>query len=193
MSKWSNSELALIGLAAEGLGYGYQMEQAIEARGMREWTEIGFSSIYYALNLLERDGWLDSRLQEGRGKPGRRIYSLTPAGREQYRAEVLQRLSQARPHSGDFDLALANLPALEPDGRAEMAAALEDRCRRLAEKMAQVEAKWEAAGRGRAPYFVEAVFDHGLAAMRAELAWLEGFLKEIQQNQSDTQKKNQTT
>ncbi len=179
MSEWTNNELAIVGLAAEGLGYGYQMEQAIEARGMREWTEIGFSSIYYALNRLERAGWLRSRRTEGQGKPGRRVYTLTPAGWEKYRAEVQERLAEARPHSGDFDLALANLPALEPDGRAEMTAALAERSRRLSEKIAGVEAKWVAAGRGHIPYFVDAVFDHGLAAMRAELVWLEGFIKTI--------------
>ena len=188
MSDWTNSELAIIGLAAEGLGYGYQMEQAIEARGMREWTEIGFSSSYYALNRLERGGWLESGRTEGRGKPGRRVYTLTPAGWEKYRAEVLERLAEARPHSGDFDLALANLPALEPDGRAEMAEALAVRRRRLLEKIAGVEAKWEAAGRGHIPYFVDAVFDHGLAAMRAEAAWLERFIKTTTEYTEHTEK-----
>jgi DNA-binding PadR family transcriptional regulator len=189
MSEWTNSELAIIGLAAEGLGYGYQMEQAIKARGMREWTEIGFSSIYYALNRMEQAGWLCSQRTEGRGKPGRRIYTLTSAGLEKYRAEVLERLANDRPHTGDFDLALANLPALEPDGRAEVAGALAERRRRLAEKIVEVEAKWEATGRGHIPYFVDAVFDHGLAAMRAELTWLDQFGKNISQNTQNTQKR----
>jgi DNA-binding PadR family transcriptional regulator len=176
MTELTNSELSLIGLVAEGLGYGYQIEGALEARGMREWTEIGFSSIYYTLNRLEGAGWLASRRTESGARPGRRVYELTPAGREVYRAEVLERLSNDRPHSSDFDLALANLPAVEPDGRPLLTAALEKRRRRLSEKIAEVEAKWQAAGRGHLPYFVDAVFDHGLAQMRAELTWLDRFI-----------------
>ncbi|MHC1781415.1 MAG: helix-turn-helix transcriptional regulator [Anaerolineaceae bacterium] len=177
MIEITNSELSLIGLVAEGLGYGYQIEGALEARGMREWTEIGFSSIYYSLNRLEAAGWLRSERTEGGARPGRRVYELTPAGREIYRSEVLERLSNDRPHSSDFDLALANLPALEPDGRPLLIEALGKRRRRLEEKIAEVEAKWQAAGRGHIPFFVDAVFDHGLAQMHAELAWLDRFIK----------------
>ena len=60
METLTNSELAILGLVAEHPRYGYQVEQDIAARGMREWTEIGFSSIYYVLNKLEAAGWLAS-------------------------------------------------------------------------------------------------------------------------------------
>lgn len=190
MSEWTNSELALIGLAAEGLGYGYQIEQAIEARGMREWTEIGFSSIYYALNRLEQGGWLSSERTEGQGRPGRRVYALTPAGWEKYRAEVLERLAQDRPHSSDFDLALANLPALEPDGRGLLVEALKSRRARLAGKIAEVEGKWRVLGPGRIPYFVDAVFSHGLEQMRAELAWLDPFIDKTTEYTEHTETDN---
>ena len=49
----TNPELAILSLIAEKPRHGYDIEQVIEARGMREWTEIGFSSIYYLLNKLE--------------------------------------------------------------------------------------------------------------------------------------------
>jgi DNA-binding PadR family transcriptional regulator len=176
MAELTNSELALIGLTAEGPKYGYEIEGAIEARGMREWTEIGFSSIYYALNRLESAGLLASRRTESGMRPGRRIYELTPAGWQSYRAEVLRRLSDDRPRTSDFDLALANLTALEPDGQGLVRQALEARRRRLAGKLAEVEAKWTADGRGHLSPGVEALFDHTLMQLRAELAWLDGFL-----------------
>jgi len=52
---------------AEQPKHGYQIEQDITTRGMREWTEIGFSSIYYVLNKLEADSWLAS--QPGEAQP----------------------------------------------------------------------------------------------------------------------------
>ena len=50
----TNAELAILSLIGESPRHGYEIEQVIEARGMREWTEIGFSSIYYLLKKLEK-------------------------------------------------------------------------------------------------------------------------------------------
>lgn len=57
----NNKELALLGLLAEGPKYGYQLEENIAARGMRAWTEIGFSSIYHLLNKLAEQEWVLDR------------------------------------------------------------------------------------------------------------------------------------
>jgi DNA-binding PadR family transcriptional regulator len=54
----TNAELAVLSLIAEQPRHGYDIEQIIEARGMRDWTEIGFSSIYYLLNKLEEAGMI---------------------------------------------------------------------------------------------------------------------------------------
>ena len=43
----TNAELVVLSLIAEKPRHGYEIEVVIEARGMREWTEVGFSSIYY--------------------------------------------------------------------------------------------------------------------------------------------------
>ncbi|MGD8625667.1 MAG: helix-turn-helix transcriptional regulator, partial [Anaerolineae bacterium] len=45
----TNAELAILTLVAEAPHHGYEIEQIIQERGMREWTEVGFSSIYYLL------------------------------------------------------------------------------------------------------------------------------------------------
>ena len=85
----TQSELALLSLLAEQPYHGYELEHVIEARGMREWTEIGFSSIYYLLKKLEGDGWIESRLEEGGRGPARKVYAITSGGREQLRAAIL--------------------------------------------------------------------------------------------------------
>ena len=43
----TNAEFAILSLIFELPRHGYEIEKTIEKRGMREWTEIGFSSIYY--------------------------------------------------------------------------------------------------------------------------------------------------
>ena len=49
----TDAELLTLGLVAEMPRHGYQLEQVIEQRTMREWTQIGFSSIYFVLGKLE--------------------------------------------------------------------------------------------------------------------------------------------
>ena len=50
----TDNELLVLGLVAEMPRHGYELEQLIDRRGMREWTQIGFSSIYFVLGKLER-------------------------------------------------------------------------------------------------------------------------------------------
>jgi len=77
----TNAELAILSLISETPRHGYEIEQIIEKRGMREWTEIGFSSIYYLLNKLEKAGQVESQLipTQGRGS-ARRVYQITAGG-----------------------------------------------------------------------------------------------------------------
>ena len=50
----TEAELAVLSLLIETPRHRYQIEQVIEERGMREWTAVGFSSIYYLLRKLEK-------------------------------------------------------------------------------------------------------------------------------------------
>ena len=58
----TNAKLAISSLIAEEPRRDYDIEQIIEARGMREWTEIGFSAIYSLLKKLETAGLVEGRL-----------------------------------------------------------------------------------------------------------------------------------
>ena len=55
MSNLTLSEQLLLGILAEKDYHGYDIEKVIKERGMRQWTGIGFSSIYYLLNRLEQN------------------------------------------------------------------------------------------------------------------------------------------
>ena len=56
MKRLTDAELLLLGLVAEMPRHGYELDQVIQQRGMREWTQIGFSSIYFVLGKLEKLG-----------------------------------------------------------------------------------------------------------------------------------------
>ncbi|MDX5348828.1 MAG: PadR family transcriptional regulator, partial [Hymenobacteraceae bacterium] len=66
----------------------------IETRNMRDWTEIGFSSIYHILNRLEKNDYLAACLEpsEGRG-PARKVYEVTEHGRAAWHRATIEVLS----------------------------------------------------------------------------------------------------
>src|SRR5262250_2047263 len=92
----TDAELTLLSLVAESPRYGYEIQQVIDERGLREWLTIGFSSLYYILNKLERQNMLVGQLQpDGRG-PARKVYSITEAGRGILQTAVSDLLRQPR-------------------------------------------------------------------------------------------------
>ena len=77
----TNAELAILGLIVEQPRHGYEVEQVIDERGMRDWTEVGFSSIYFLLNKLEKAGSILSHIEPAAGRgPSRKVYHPTQKG-----------------------------------------------------------------------------------------------------------------
>ncbi len=166
----TNAELALLSLLAEQPRYGYEIEQLIEQRGMREWTELGFSSIYYLLKKLARQGRLKGRRVAGTDAPSRVIYSLTVAGASALRRAVVSALATPARTPPSFLLGLSNLPAVPP--RQSRVA--------LGRYLARLKARGErlkAQRRAQAPLpdFVDAMFSYSLALTRAETVWVRQF------------------
>ena len=64
----TDAELVLLGLLAEQPRHGYQLEAVVAERGVREWTALGFSSIYYLLNKLEPHGLVTSERPDTQAK-----------------------------------------------------------------------------------------------------------------------------
>jgi DNA-binding PadR family transcriptional regulator len=173
----TNKELAILGLISEAPKYGYQIEQDIEARGMREWTEIGFSSIYYVLNKLEKKGLLSSKIHTDGKRPARRIYELTPKGMEMFSRNIRERLSNPRPYSGDLDLGLANQPALP---LPQVVTALMTHRDTLAGQITRVQEKWAHDSQPHLPDYVHALFEHSTSLMQAEFDWLESYIRQLE-------------
>jgi DNA-binding PadR family transcriptional regulator len=175
MTTLTNAELAILSLVTEKPRHGYEMEQVIEGRGMREWTEVGFSSIYYLLKKLEKDGLVESQLEQAERGPARKVYHATQAGYAALHQGTLDALA-ALPHpTSPLQLGLSNLPILSPE---EAISALQTHRQALIERIEGVQATWDR--QRPLPYFVDAMFDHALTMANAELAWIETFIKQVE-------------
>jgi DNA-binding PadR family transcriptional regulator len=172
----TNSELAILSLLAEEPRHGYDIEQMIEQRGMRNWTEIGFSSIYYLLNKLERAGTIRSRVEPSRGKgPARKVYELTEAGRADWQQAVMAALSQPEPCHLPIQIGLSNLPLIPMD---EARTALNFYLKNLQNRQNELADRQKNHG-VPLPYQVNAMFGLSLAMIEAELNWIQSLMDEL--------------
>lgn len=168
----TNAELAILTLVAEKPSHGYQIEQIIEQRGMREWTEIGFSSIYYLLKRLEHQDLITGQLEETGSGPARKIYHITPQGVQTLHVGLLEALSIPQPHYTSFSLGIGNLPIIK---KHEAHNALSSYQTALAERLEHVQNRWDQ--QKPLPYFVDALFDYSTSMIRAELEWVNKFIR----------------
>jgi DNA-binding PadR family transcriptional regulator len=177
----TNAELAVLTLVAEEPRHGYAIEQVIEARGMREWTEVGFSSIYYLLGKLEERGLVESQPADSPGQgPPRKVYHITEAGRQACHEGLLEALSTPKRPFSPLQLALANLPALSREEAVKGLGAYRQQL------LARQEDLWRKRLRQPSlPYFVEAMFSHSLALIQAELEWTESFMEKLEQRDEE--------
>jgi DNA-binding PadR family transcriptional regulator len=167
----TNAELAILSLIVEQPRHGYQIDQVIQHRGMRDWTEVGFSSIYYLLKKLEREGFIEGRLQEAERGPARKVYTATSAGDAALEAGVLEALSTPHRCYPPLQLGLANLPAILP---AKAVAALRRYRDALIARRDHVRERWHS--QRPLPYFVDAMFHHSITLIDAEITWVEDFI-----------------
>jgi DNA-binding PadR family transcriptional regulator len=174
----TNAELAVLSLIVEKDRHGYEIESVIEERGMRNWTEVAFSSIYHILRILERDLLIESRAEPAPGKgPARKVYSATQSGRERYEAEALGALAtMVRPYPL-FTQGLAALPGLDPEKAADALASYREGLRA---RLEEVEAK-DLPG---LPFHVAAMFSYSKTLIRAEEAWVADLEKKLRDTAS---------
>jgi len=171
--------LAILSLIVQESRHGYQVEQVIEQRGMRDWAEIGFSSIYYLLAKLERKrlikGSKEDRASRG---PARRVYRVTLAGLAAWREAVLKSLAVAHRWYTPFMVGLANLPGIPAD---DALAALMLHRDDLRGRSKYVRRNLRLAKKkGGLPWHVGLLFDLSVTMTEAELAWVERLVARMQ-------------
>lgn len=183
--KSSHAELMILHLLAEQPRHGYEIEEIIEQRGMREWTAIGFSSIYYLLNKLEkgdrgRRPLAKSRLVEGPGGPARKVYRITPAGMAALKSGAREALADAEGNYHSFLLGLSNLAVLD---RGEALEALKEHWRGLGQRLDRIAG--HAEDQQPLPDFVELLFDYSKTTLGARQKWINGLIVRLESGRFD--------
>ncbi|WP_367130293.1 GyrI-like domain-containing protein [Saccharothrix sp. HUAS TT1] len=163
----TDGELTVLGLLLEQPRHGYDLERVIEERGVRNWTALGFSSIYYVLDKLAKRGLVEPTGPPPSGK-ARSTFRVTPEGRDLCLAATRDALEELTPAHARVLIAMANSPAL-PD--AEVAAGLSRRLDAVRDRLAEVRAT--RSRQEPLPPAASAIFDYGEALLSADIGWTE--------------------
>jgi len=169
MERLTDAELLLLGLVTEMPRHGYELNQVIKKRGMREWTEIGFSSIYFVLAKLQELGLVTAKKPTGAnaGTKSKKVYSVTPAGRQALATQTFAALRDVRPSYSSLLLGMINWPALK---RGQALEALQARCSAIEAELARL--GFIQVQQQPLPDYVEMLFEYSLGQLRAEATWV---------------------
>lgn len=188
-------QVLLLGLLLERPMYGQQIREVIESHHDILADFIKKPTIYYQLERLAHDGYLEIRREtvEAPG-PGaahddlalreRDVYYITETGRRHFYSLLRKTLSQYTPglSSIDADACLFFLRHLSPTEALEL---LEERRTRMLASRESVVAHIQALSHLDAAHLL--VQDHKLTLLDAELAWLERTMELLRSRQTSRQ------
>ena len=172
----SNLEASILGLICEGFRYGYELDKVIDERNMRHWTEIGFSSIYYVLKRLEKNGLITSGREQVNGR-SRKVYQVTPLGEAEMKSKVIGLVSNYNPVADPFDLGVGNLQRLTHEemiaGLKSYRLSLDTQEQFYLKRLAVMhESEW--------PPHIRGLVTRPLAKLDAEKKWVESYIDELE-------------
>ena len=170
--------MVILGLLRERPLYGYELKQIIEEH-MGDWTSIAFGSIYFALNKLTEEKFVEKAGVERKGnRPSRCVYQITRAGRGEFLRLLRQSWQTFEQQYFDLDICLlflGDLPVKEVIGFLRRRQAI------LKDVLGHL--KMHRAEQLKLPDFPKhaaAIFDHSTLHTQAELAWVNDLLKKLE-------------
>ncbi len=78
----------------EGETTGYEIRKSSIEGEYAYFVEASFGSIYPALTRLETEGLVTSRVEQQEGRPAKKVYAITPLGRETFHASLFNKLDK---------------------------------------------------------------------------------------------------
>ncbi len=172
----TQAEVAVLSLLSEGEAHGYALNEAIEERGFRNWTDIGFSSIYAILNRLEKAKLITSRLNPSEKGPARKLYRLTRLGRSTLKHIIKLYITEPERPRGRVDLGAAYIELLPIEEAIKGLEGYAEKMRQRINHLKQLRTEQRPL-----PFGAEIIFDHGLVRGQAELAWIESVTRQLKE------------
>jgi PadR family transcriptional regulator PadR len=176
-------EIILLALLYEEDRYGYEIESVIEERKMRNWTKIGFSSIYNSLKNLEKKGWIGSRYEDEYGSPARKVFFIKEDYREPVRETIKKIFYSPERVYSEFSIGLAFSHFLTKEEVYECLIKYRESLEKRREIILKSYSEEEPEVQNS--IHIKALFTHPLKLIEAEVKWIEEVLNEINEDKHD--------
>jgi PadR family transcriptional regulator AphA len=178
-------EYAILGFLSYKPFSGYDLKKAFD-NSIRHFWYADQSQIYRTLARLTGQGWAEVEVVEQTERPDRKVYSITPAGREELRGWLAGPFPTDAPHSAPliqvfFAGQLNDQEILEKFKQAAgLFRAILDRYNQVP---SQVGEYVELVGSPREAYFWMLTLELGIKTMQAQLEWAENVIRVIENKQ----------
>jgi DNA-binding PadR family transcriptional regulator len=168
--------LGLLALSESGTGHGYVLARQFSPEApLGDVVRLEPGMVYHHLKKLERLGWVLAVSEAEPGRPARRLYALSAAGRDELGRWLSEPVARTREIRLDFLVKLYLALLLDPALAVRLVDEQRDLCARLVESLSnrvrsgQVDENRDAL----TARFGNMVLDMRLAQTRAALAWLD--------------------
>lgn len=173
-TKTSPRELYLLGMISVQRTYGHELVKAIKISRADKWVSLSDKHVYYVLRKLASEGLLTESEEREGNTPPRKVYEITPAGRERLR-EMLQAPDLREAFlPAPFDAVIGMLAFTEVLGREASLGILRARREVLAKRLEEDHP--EGFGdlvEGLYGFLARALYEKARALLESELAWLD--------------------
>jgi len=191
VNKLSHRAFVILGLISEtsqqGGCHAYSIDQRIDERGMRNWTEIGKSSIYDIVKKLEDDKLVESYSKEVDGRI-RKMYTLTHKGFKVLQERVHRVIKGFKGRrSPDYDVALSMYTMIPKEERIEAFKNSLDIIKNDLEFLKKNEERTKKIsmdGMGIYPLSIEALFVRPYMIMQSHIEFIEWMIEQIPEDES---------
>ncbi|WP_428865038.1 PadR family transcriptional regulator [Clostridium sediminicola] len=157
--------------------HGYEIQKFIQTNHMDKWTKIQSGSIYYALNKLEKHGFIVLKEEIGSGSKARKIYEITDKGRDELKELVKKELDSELFSIGSDKFII--YPLLNTLDKETMISKINNHINKLKDKIAYLE-KWQNIKVNENSLEVERIsFEMMINNVEYQIKWHKALIKEM--------------
>jgi DNA-binding PadR family transcriptional regulator len=162
-------QLLLLGVLLQGKMHGYRLNEYV-THAMSLYTDLKKPTVYYTLEKLEKDGYVQQEVEREGKRPERRVYQITDKGRAHFLDLLRSHLRGfTRTYYGD-DIGIAFMDQVST---VEARQLLAEKREKIQSILQQFQIIPEHEGNWRY------VIRHNIAHLETELSWLDSVLSEM--------------
>jgi len=162
-------QLILLGILHEGKTHGYRLNEYVN-HAMSLYTDIKKSTVYYTLEKLERDGYVEHETEREGKRPERRVYQITSKGKTLFLRLLRDNLGGYTRSCFNDDIGIAFMDRLSAQEVGEL---LKNKREMIQSALKQFKDMPDHGG------YWKYIVSHNVAHLKADLTWMNIMIFEL--------------